>query len=823
MKIKMIKKLSFIIFFGVIIIVPKTSLAWWDTSWLNRRTITFTGASTTASSLTDFPIAVILNATSSANIDYSKTQNSGQDIRFVDSDDTTALQYEIEKWDEATTSVAWVMVPNVATSQTDFVYMYYNNTAAVSAATTTGVWATSTVAVFHLPDNLTASSTDSTRYYNNGLMKDGVSATSSGQFDGAQVFDGVDDFVNVGSVATYEFGSNSFAVSLWFKQNSPGSNPRVIARLNGVGNVGWDFNIGSGTSISWDLSNDATNYISIGATLSPGLNQWHHAVGVVDRTANQGLIYIDGVFKSSGSIVSTSTFNGTGINLNFGRNSGGGNQFSGIIDDVRIYKRALSAAEIEAQYKLGVNTYLTYGSEESVAAATTLTQNAYRIYENRDAIQPDYALGTENASTTVAQGEAFRVRMGLTIGGANLASSTNKFKLQFNTASSTTGWTDVGKIASTSALFRGYNNGSVNNNATTTAVLLSSSIKRGTYQEEWMSDLGHEGANIGQDLEYDWVVLEQAATTSINYYFRMINSDDTALTNYNRHAIVTVRPRTYTQRDYQWFSNTDSLTPGTNLNQINTGIGSVTSNDVRRLRIDMSVGNIVLATSSKKFMLQYKTLGSGCGAAESWTAVGAISSGEIWRGFNNSSVADGATTTSVYLNSANRFETYQEQNNTASSTSRIELGQSGEYDWVIQDNSAALDTTYCFRMATTTGTGAFDTYSNYPRLITANYQPTVVTGGSATDASVSGVYQIPTTTPSGGGASESSGGGTPTTTPNPGQGGGGGDSGYGPNDKFFASIGSFGSYVIYVIKEYWLIFLFFIAIVAVLLKNSKKN
>src|SRR3989344_3919591 len=70
--------------------------SWWNSGWINRKKITFSGATTTAN-LADFPIAVLLN---SSRIDYSKTQNSGQDIRFVDPNDTTALNYEIEKWDE---------------------------------------------------------------------------------------------------------------------------------------------------------------------------------------------------------------------------------------------------------------------------------------------------------------------------------------------------------------------------------------------------------------------------------------------------------------------------------------------------------------------------------------------------------------------------------------------------------------------------------------------------------------------------------------------------------------------------------------------------
>jgi hypothetical protein len=79
---------------------------WWNSSWLNRKVISFDNTAS-SSNLTDFPVLIALDST---KIDYSKTQNSGQDIRFVDGDGT-ALSYEIEKWDESGTSLVWVKVP----------------------------------------------------------------------------------------------------------------------------------------------------------------------------------------------------------------------------------------------------------------------------------------------------------------------------------------------------------------------------------------------------------------------------------------------------------------------------------------------------------------------------------------------------------------------------------------------------------------------------------------------------------------------------------------------------------------------------------------
>ncbi|MBX4187907.1 MAG: DUF2341 domain-containing protein, partial [Candidatus Doudnabacteria bacterium] len=82
---------------------------WWDPSWSARRKITFDN-SASSENLQDFPVYIQLD---SSRVDYAQTQNSGQDIRFIDADGSTVLSYEIEFWNEAGTSTVWVKVPQI--------------------------------------------------------------------------------------------------------------------------------------------------------------------------------------------------------------------------------------------------------------------------------------------------------------------------------------------------------------------------------------------------------------------------------------------------------------------------------------------------------------------------------------------------------------------------------------------------------------------------------------------------------------------------------------------------------------------------------------
>src|SRR3990172_6933031 len=80
--------------------------AWWNTSWSHRRKLAFDNTGQ-GENLMGFQVLVVLNG---GRIDYNKTRNDGFDLRFVDANDTTLLDHEIEKWDESGNSYVWVRI-----------------------------------------------------------------------------------------------------------------------------------------------------------------------------------------------------------------------------------------------------------------------------------------------------------------------------------------------------------------------------------------------------------------------------------------------------------------------------------------------------------------------------------------------------------------------------------------------------------------------------------------------------------------------------------------------------------------------------------------
>ncbi|MCP6718201.1 MAG: IPT/TIG domain-containing protein [Patescibacteria group bacterium] len=136
--------------------------------------------------------------------------------------------------------------------------------------------------------------------------------------------------------------------------------------------------------------------------------------------------------------------------------------------------------------------------------------------------------------------------------------------------------------------------------------------------------------------------------------------------------------------------------------------------------MSLEVSTIALATSSQAFKLQYASTSDACSAGLNWYDTGAISSGIIWRGYNNAAPSDGASITASLLDSqANKLESYEEQNNSLSNPAAIGVAEKGEWDWAVENNGASASTTYCFKMVKSDGT-SLTTYTQYPKLITAS-------------------------------------------------------------------------------------------------------
>jgi hypothetical protein len=183
---------------------------------------------------------------------------------------------------------------------------------------------------------------------------------SSGKVAGALQFDGSNDYVDCGNDASLKNISNGATFEFWV--NAYDLLPlgqygqKIISRYD-------EYNIGvltiSGTG--YYVADISESNVQIGDWLwrssgtarmrSPILFGWHHIIVTVDTT-NGGRMYVDGVLKSTDTWAGSPYLSSYKTAL--GNNIVHLNQhFRGLIDEVRIYNRALSAAEVRYHYNRG--------------------------------------------------------------------------------------------------------------------------------------------------------------------------------------------------------------------------------------------------------------------------------------------------------------------------------------------------------------------------------------------------------------------------------------------------------------------------------------
>ena len=89
---------------------------------------------------------------------------------------------------------------------------------------------------------------------------------------------------------------------------------------------------------------------------SISLNKWHHLVGELSVSDNKIRVYVDGVMQAATTPDATTIYYAGGDAPHFGKVFGCGGQdnfYTGKMDDVRIYNRALSAGEVKQLYNTG--------------------------------------------------------------------------------------------------------------------------------------------------------------------------------------------------------------------------------------------------------------------------------------------------------------------------------------------------------------------------------------------------------------------------------------------------------------------------------------
>jgi hypothetical protein len=200
---------------------------------------------------------------------------------------------------------------------------------------------------------------------NNGTHVNGPTPTP-GKVAGALRFDGVDDHVRVPDHPELNVGTGSFTLDAWVRTNWKGpTQGNVVVIVDKRGPAGYSLYLynssqfTAGKTVPGLQVNKGSSFENHAASSGPDVadGQWHHIAAVADAATKRVLIYVDGtlVYGNSSAILGSNLDNKHDFYIgrrdpSYGPGPG---YFPGDLDELELFKRALSQDEIQKIYKAG--------------------------------------------------------------------------------------------------------------------------------------------------------------------------------------------------------------------------------------------------------------------------------------------------------------------------------------------------------------------------------------------------------------------------------------------------------------------------------------
>lgn len=290
-----------------------------------------------------------------------------------------------------------------------------------------------------------------------------------GKSGSALQFNGINKYVDARNPANLQL-TGALTLEGWIKLNDTAANAALFGRGHGLGSDG-----NYGYFLTYYAPTKSLYFDTYSATARDALylsnaitdNNWHHIAATWDGTTNSNgkKLYLDGKLVAQ----KASAVNSIGIpayNFRIGLDGNGNYPLNGAIDEVKVYNKALTASEIQANYA-GTTIPSPAPAPTSTPTPTptptlipSLGLSAYwKFNENTGAIAADSS-GKMNTGTIYgATWTAGKTGSALKFNGTtnSYVNAGNKTNLQITKAITLEGWVKLNSLSVNSGLFgRGH-------------------------------------------------------------------------------------------------------------------------------------------------------------------------------------------------------------------------------------------------------------------------------------------------------------------------------------------------------------------------------
>ncbi|MGC1943643.1 MAG: IPT/TIG domain-containing protein, partial [Candidatus Acidiferrales bacterium] len=208
------------------------------------------------------------------------------------------------------------------------------------------------VASYSFSEGSGTTTADSSGNNNNGTLSGGVTWTT-GQVGNAISFNGSSGNVTVNDSTSLDF-AGSFTLSGWVKPATVTGTQTVLIKETTTGGCAYFWQIVNGQIDSgFNNGSACVEHVATTATLTAGT--WYYIAVTLDHSSNTYNTYLNGSLIASTTETGASVPNSQSLMMGQSGNAAGGfERYNGVLDEVKIYSRALSLSEVQQQYNAGL-------------------------------------------------------------------------------------------------------------------------------------------------------------------------------------------------------------------------------------------------------------------------------------------------------------------------------------------------------------------------------------------------------------------------------------------------------------------------------------